>query len=134
MAATSGSQSAASLELATGGEPVMAIGGFNNEGGNLTLQQVQGVRRPRRDPLLHRVERRDGRRPGVLGAGGSVLTAERQRELRPAERASARGRRAAAAPGGMSTSNSAITTWVKAHFKKVTIGGQTMYDLTQRVS
>jgi len=35
-AATSGSQTAASLELASG-EPVMAIGGFNNQGGNLTL-------------------------------------------------------------------------------------------------
>jgi 4-amino-4-deoxy-L-arabinose transferase-like glycosyltransferase len=36
VAATAGSQSAASLELATGA-PVMAIGGFSNEGGNLTL-------------------------------------------------------------------------------------------------
>jgi 4-amino-4-deoxy-L-arabinose transferase-like glycosyltransferase len=35
-AATSGSQSAATLELASG-EPVMGIGGFNNEGGRLTL-------------------------------------------------------------------------------------------------
>ena len=35
-AATSGSQSAASLELASN-EAVMAIGGFNNEGGNLSL-------------------------------------------------------------------------------------------------
>jgi 4-amino-4-deoxy-L-arabinose transferase-like glycosyltransferase len=39
VAATSGSQSAASLELATGGEPVMAIGGFDGEGGNLSLGQ-----------------------------------------------------------------------------------------------
>ena len=37
VAATSGSQSAATLELATGGDPVMAIGGFNNQGGNLSL-------------------------------------------------------------------------------------------------
>jgi 4-amino-4-deoxy-L-arabinose transferase-like glycosyltransferase len=37
VAATDGSQNAASFELATGGEPVMAIGGFNNEGGNLSL-------------------------------------------------------------------------------------------------
>jgi 4-amino-4-deoxy-L-arabinose transferase-like glycosyltransferase len=37
VAATMGSMSAASLELATGGEPVMAIGGFNNNGGELTL-------------------------------------------------------------------------------------------------
>ena len=37
-AATSGSQSAASIELASG-EPVMAIGGFNNNGGELSLAQ-----------------------------------------------------------------------------------------------
>ena len=41
VAATSGSQSAASLELATGGEPVMAIGGFSNQGGNLSLAAFQ---------------------------------------------------------------------------------------------
>jgi 4-amino-4-deoxy-L-arabinose transferase-like glycosyltransferase len=35
-AATFGSQSAATLELASG-EPVMAIGGFNGEGGNISL-------------------------------------------------------------------------------------------------
>ena len=37
VAATSGSQSAASLELATGGDPVMAIGGFSGQGGDLSL-------------------------------------------------------------------------------------------------
>jgi hypothetical protein len=37
VAATDGSQNAADLELATGGDPVMAIGGFNNNGGNITL-------------------------------------------------------------------------------------------------
>jgi hypothetical protein len=36
VAATFGSQSAATLELASG-EPVMAIGGFNGEGGNISL-------------------------------------------------------------------------------------------------
>jgi hypothetical protein len=41
VAAVSGSQTAASLELGTGGEPVMAIGGFNNQGGNLTLAQFE---------------------------------------------------------------------------------------------
>lgn len=41
VAATSGSQSAAGLELATGGEPVMAIGGFNNQGGQLSLAQFE---------------------------------------------------------------------------------------------
>lgn len=41
VAATDGSQEAASLELATGGEPVMAIGGFNNQGGNLSLSAFE---------------------------------------------------------------------------------------------
>ena len=41
VAATFGSQSAANLELATSGDPVMAIGGFNNNGGNLTLAQFK---------------------------------------------------------------------------------------------
>jgi len=43
VAATFGSQSAATLELATGGEPVMAIGGFNGEGGNITLAQFEAL-------------------------------------------------------------------------------------------
>jgi 4-amino-4-deoxy-L-arabinose transferase-like glycosyltransferase len=37
VAAVQGSQSAAALELATSGDAVMAIGGFNNQGGNLSL-------------------------------------------------------------------------------------------------
>jgi hypothetical protein len=41
VAATSGSQSAASIELATGGDPVMAIGGFSGRGGDLTLKQFE---------------------------------------------------------------------------------------------
>ena len=46
VAATSGSNSAATYELATGGEPVMAIGGFNGNGGELTLAQFKAyVRR-----------------------------------------------------------------------------------------
>lgn len=37
VAATDGSSNAATLELATGGDPVMAIGGFNGNGGNIPL-------------------------------------------------------------------------------------------------
>ena len=36
----------------------------------------------------------------------------------------------AGGPGGGS-STSAITSWVKAHYRAETIGGQTVYDLTQ---
>jgi 4-amino-4-deoxy-L-arabinose transferase-like glycosyltransferase len=93
VAATSGSQSAASLELATGGEPVMAIGGFSGEGGNLTLAQFESYVKA-------------GDIHYYIASGG-------------------RG------PGGGASSSSAITSWVKAHYKAVTIGGQTLYDLTQ---
>lgn len=41
VAATSGSQSAAALELASEGEPVMAIGGFNNQGRSFSLTQFK---------------------------------------------------------------------------------------------
>ena len=74
VAATSGSQSAASLELATGGNPVMAIGGFDNEGGNISPGGIRAVRRPRRDPLLHRLRRRCGIGPAPAASSTSAIT------------------------------------------------------------
>ena len=97
-AATSGSQSAASLELATGGVPVMAIGGFDNQGGNITLAQFEAYVKA---GDIHYYIASDGGFGG--GAGG---------------------------PGGGS-STSAIASWVKAHYRSGTIGGQTVYDLTK---
>jgi 4-amino-4-deoxy-L-arabinose transferase-like glycosyltransferase len=94
-AATSGSQSAASLELATGGVPVMAIGGFSGQGGNLSLAQFEAYVKA---GDIHYYIATGG------GFGGG-----------PA--------------GGSSTS--AITSWVKAHYRAETIGGQTVYDLSQ---
>jgi 4-amino-4-deoxy-L-arabinose transferase-like glycosyltransferase len=88
--ATSGSQSAAEIELATG-KPVMAIGGFGGHSGNLTLAQFEKY----------------------VAAG----------EIHYYSASSGAG------PGGGS-STAAITTWVKAHYKAVTIGGETFYDLT----
>jgi 4-amino-4-deoxy-L-arabinose transferase-like glycosyltransferase len=88
-AATSGSQSAASLELASGGVPVMAIGGFSGQGGILSLAQFETY-----------VKAGDIHYFIVSGGG----------------------------PGGDSTI-SAITSWVEAHYKAETIGGQTVYEL-----
>ncbi len=93
VAATSGSQSAATIEL-TSGDPVMAIGGFNNNGGELSLSAFQAY-----------VARGEIHYYLVIGAPGG-----------------------GGAPGG--TSTSAITAWVQAHFKAVSFGGQTVYDLT----
>ena len=94
VAATSGSQSAAGLELASG-EAVMGIGGFSNEGGNLSLAEFQ--RYVSRGEIHYYL-------PSAEGGSG--------------------------APGGGSTSSS-ITSWVEAHYRATTIGGQTLYDLTK---
>ena len=112
-AATSGSQSAASLELATGGVPVMAIGGFNNQGGNITLAQFEAY--VKAGDIHYYIASGGGVGGGGVG-GGSVGGG-----------GFAGG---AGGPGGGS-STSAITSWVKAHYRAETIGGQTVYDLTQ---
>jgi hypothetical protein len=151
VAATSGSQSAASLELATGGDPVMAIGGFSGEGGNLTLAQFKEY--VARGEIHYYIASSGGMGGGraFSAAGGSTTSGPgsppggSSSSTRPSGQPPTGARAgfggagggvggARGGPGGMSTSSNAITTWVKAHFKKVTVGGQTMYDLTQRVS
>jgi 4-amino-4-deoxy-L-arabinose transferase-like glycosyltransferase len=96
VAAVEGSQTAASLELATSGEPVMAIGGFNGQGGNLSLSAFEKY--VAAGDIHYYVGGSSGR-----GMGGG-------------------------------NSSSAIATWVAAHFKAVTIGGSTVYDLTAGTS
>jgi len=95
VAATFGSQSAATLELSTD-EPVMAIGGFNGEGGNISLATFQAY-----------VAKGDIHYFISSGTGGG-----------------------APGGGGRRNSDSAITSWVEAHFTAKNIGGQTVYDLT----
>jgi hypothetical protein len=46
----------------------------------------------------------------------------------------ASGGGAGGGPGGGGGSESAISSWVTGHFNAVTIGGQTVYDLTARTS
>ena len=124
VAAVSGSQTAATLELATGGAPVMAIGGFDGEGGNITLAQFKqyvahgqihyyiaggtgasGFFRGTPRTVA------GGRPAGFPGAGGRSFTGTR--------------------PGGGSASGNEITSWATAHYKSQTIGGETVYNLTQ---
>jgi 4-amino-4-deoxy-L-arabinose transferase-like glycosyltransferase len=108
VAATDGSQSAASIELATGGDPVMAIGGFNGNGGEETLSQFKQY--VAKGGEIHYYVAGGG---GAGGPGGGAAGGP------------------GGAAGGASNSNS-ITSWVESNFKAVTIGGQTVYDLTQR--
>jgi hypothetical protein len=97
VAATFGSQSAATLELASG-EAVMAIGGFNGEGGNISLATFESY-----------VAKGDIHYFIASGGGGQ------------------------GGPGGTTNSDAAITKWVEAHYKAVTIGGQTVYDLADPI-
>jgi hypothetical protein len=124
VAAVSGSQSAASLELATGGEPVMAIGGFDNEGGNLTLAQFKQY--VARGEIHYYIATNDGAGgPGTAGGGSGALAGGGRTSAPPTN-----GGRPPGGGAGQAGSSS-ITSWVKLHYKAATVGGQTVYDLTQ---
>jgi 4-amino-4-deoxy-L-arabinose transferase-like glycosyltransferase len=153
VAATSGSQSAAQMELATGGDPVMAIGGFDGEGGNVSLatfkQYVESGK------IHYYVVSSGGFGGGAGGAGGggrsgfgaSTASGSGRSAVSSLFGGSSAGGGASTAgsgfPGragggfagggapGSSSSDSTILNWVKAHFKKETVGGQTVYNLTQ---
>jgi 4-amino-4-deoxy-L-arabinose transferase-like glycosyltransferase len=90
-AATTGSQSAAPLELASGAS-VMAIGGFTGSDDSPTLAQFEAYVRA---GDIHYF---------IAGGGGG--------------------------PGGGTGVAESITEWVTAHYAATTIGGQTVYDLT----
>jgi 4-amino-4-deoxy-L-arabinose transferase-like glycosyltransferase len=133
-AATDGSQTAASLELATGGVPVMAIGGFNDQGGDLSLAQFEAYVKA---GYIHYYVVSSMDTGGAPNAGGGAPSGQFSRAIATTGRGNAPSGRAGASftgmPGGAS-STSAITTWVKAHYKARTVGGQTVYDLTKAVS
>jgi 4-amino-4-deoxy-L-arabinose transferase-like glycosyltransferase len=72
VAATSGSQSAAGIELA-GDEPVMAIGGFNGQGGDLGLAAFE--RYVAKGEIHYYIASNAGGGPGAGGPGGGGSTA-----------------------------------------------------------
>jgi len=92
IAATEGSQEAAPIELATGGDAVVAIGGFNGTDPAPTLAQFESM------VARHEIHYYVGRTSSSFGGG----------------------------PG-----SSAISSWVSAHFTAQTVGGVTVYNLTQ---
>ncbi|WP_049807063.1 glycosyltransferase family 39 protein [Pseudofrankia inefficax] len=95
VAAVANSQSAATLELSTGGKPVMAIGGFSGGDPAITLAEFQRDVATRK---IHYFLGGGGFGGGLRGGGGS---------------------------------DSEISSWVQKNFTSVTIGGQTLYDLTK---
>ena len=104
-AATVGSDSAASMELSTGGDPVMAIGGFSGSDPAPTLAEFQ------RMIAAHQVH--------YFVAGGGVAGGF----------ARGTGGIGAGARGGVGTDSAQITSWVEAHFTAQAVGGETVYDL-----
>ena len=92
IAATEGTQEAAPIELATGGDAVLAIGGFNGTDPAPTLAEFEAM-----------VAK--GEIHYYVGQGSESF--------------------------GGGTGSSAIAKWVAAHFKSETVGGVTVYNLTQ---
>ena len=92
IAATVGTQEAAPVELATGGDAVLAIGGFNGTDPSPTLAEFEAL------VAKGEIHYYLGENTETFGGG---------------------------------TGSSAITSWVAAHFKSETVGGVTVYNLTQ---
>jgi hypothetical protein len=149
VAATSGSQNAATLELGTGGLAVMGIGGFNNQGGNLSLAQFEayvkageihyyvvsgagaGGGAPSSAGASQAVAPGDGAIEGHGQPGGGSTTPSGG-STTPSGGSTTPSGGSTTSSGGSSTS--AISSWVKAHYRAETIGGQTVYDLSKPVS
>jgi hypothetical protein len=98
-----GSTNAATYELATGGEPVMAIGGFNNNGGLLSLAQF--IRYVKAGDIHYYIASGGG------GGGGAATGGPNS--------------------GSSSSTTNEISSWVASHYSAETIGGVTVYDLTK---
>jgi 4-amino-4-deoxy-L-arabinose transferase-like glycosyltransferase len=92
IAATEGTQEAAPIELATGGDAVLAIGGFNGTDPAPTLAEFEAM-----------VAK--GEIHYYVGQGSESF--------------------------GGGRGSSGIASWVAAHFKSETVGGLTVYNLTQ---
>jgi len=131
VAATDGADSAASMELAAGGVPVMAIGGFRGTDPAPSLARFEKL------VSSHQIHYYVaggagggfaraggfggfGGFGGAGGAGGGGGTG------------GAGG--GAGGPGGATTDAAQISAWVQAHFTAKTVGGMTVYDLTAPIA
>jgi hypothetical protein len=123
-AATVGSDSAASMELGTGGVPVMAIGGFS---GTDPAPALAAFEQMVADHEVHYFILSAGGAGGAFGAtaGGRAVGAG------SADGATRSSFGAGGAARGGTTSDSAqVEAWVEDHFTATTVGGETVYNLT----
>jgi 4-amino-4-deoxy-L-arabinose transferase-like glycosyltransferase len=145
-AATTGANSAAPLELASG-KAVMAIGGFTGSDPSPTLAQFEA------DVKAGKIHYfiaggfgggggaqggAPGSRGGAQGGGapaGGFQGGGRFPGFGGGERPAGGGFPGRGAGGGSGRGgngdSSAITTWVESHYTATTVGGQTVYDLTK---
>ena len=99
------------MELGTGGDPVMAIGGFSGSDPAPTLAAFEQM------AASHQVHYFvAGAGTGRLGAGGFSRSAP--------------GGAGAAVGGGGGSDSAQITSWVESHFTAKQVGGTMVYDLT----
>ncbi|WP_328957342.1 glycosyltransferase family 39 protein [Kitasatospora purpeofusca] len=110
-AATSGSQNAASYQLASG-VPVMALGGFNSSDPSLSLDAFrQYVQEGKVHWFIGGGSRRTG---GIETAGANTVYGVNG----PSDESS-------------QSQTAKIEEWVEAHYTARTVGGSTFYDLTR---
>jgi hypothetical protein len=129
VASTVGANSASGYQLASG-QPVMAIGGFNGTDPYPTLAQFEAL--VAKGEVHYFIPGGGGLGGGFGGPGGGGLGGGFGG---PGSRTN--GNSANTRGGANQATNhysSSITSWVESHFRSVTIGGTTIYDLTQPAS
>jgi 4-amino-4-deoxy-L-arabinose transferase-like glycosyltransferase len=142
VAATQTSDTAASMELAAGGVPVMALGGFRGTDPALSLAGFEKL------VAEHRVHYYVGGGGGIGGGGfggggagafggrglGEAGTGGQAADGAPGEAGGGLGRGTGGfggfGGGGGSSDAAQIAAWVEAHFTPQTVGGMTVYNLT----
>jgi 4-amino-4-deoxy-L-arabinose transferase-like glycosyltransferase len=135
-AATAGSDNAASMELGSGGVPVMAVGGFSGTDPAPALAEFQ--RLVAAHQVHYFVLSGAGAAPAVSPANGSGAVSGSPAQGAPAFGGGRyAGGEAGSAPGGTGgnirgagTDTSQVEAWVEGTFTATTVGGETVYDLT----
>ncbi|HUN36493.1 MAG TPA: glycosyltransferase family 39 protein [Trebonia sp.] len=112
VAATVGSMTAAPIELASGGDPVLAIGGFSGSDPAPTLRRFEALVAARQ---VHYYIARAGGGPGSRGDGPGAGDTADYGQL---------------TGFGGGPAAAAIASWVAAHFTPRSLGAITVYNLT----
>jgi len=123
-AATQTSDAAASMELASGGVPVMALGGFRGTDPALSLAGFERL------VSAHEIHYYVGGGGGFGGSGaGGAFGGRGTGDTADGAGGPERGAGGFGAIGGSSSYAGQIAAWVEAHFTPQTVGGMTVYNL-----